>query len=145
MRARHRREKNKVNAVYTKKKKFYLQFFQRKTKWKGKKCETNRNKRGRKIKIFMTNANKSCAAKLHFIRIFYWRLFLIYIKLTIGGAKACETDGTSRSRLMEKARTAEKAYFTRNQENFKFVGSTRFFRYKKRKTLSWQIVRKAKT
>lgn len=90
MRAWHRRVKNthikEVNAVYTKKKKFYLQFFQRK-KGKGKNVKQIVI-RGRKIRnLYDTNANKSCAAKLHFIRIFYWRLFLIYIKLTIGGAK----------------------------------------------------------
>lgn len=59
----------------------------------------------------MTNANKSRAAKLHFIRIFYWRLFLIYIKLTIGGAK----EGEPKSKLEKKKNGERKAYFTRDK------------------------------
>lgn len=60
-----------MNAVYTKKEEILFTIFSEEKK-KRKKCETNRNKRKKnKQKIFMTNANKSRAAKLHFIRIFY--------------------------------------------------------------------------
>lgn len=84
--------------------------------------------RGRKIRnLYDTNANKSCAAKLHFIRIFYWRLFLIYIKLTIGGARKKKP----RSKIKGKWRIGRHILHATNQKTFKFVGSTRFFRYKK--------------
>lgn len=55
----------------------------------------------------MANENKSCAAKLHFIRIFYWRLFLIYIKLRISSERAREKARPSAQGLIP-----EKEYFS---------------------------------
>lgn len=57
--------------LYIQKRRNFIYNFFRGKKKKRKKCETNRNKRKKIRNLYDTNANKSCAAKLHFIRIFY--------------------------------------------------------------------------
>lgn len=114
MRAWHRRVKNththkRGECCIYKKEEILFTIFSEEKKRKGKNVKQIVI-RGRKIRnLYDTNANKSCAAKLHFIRIFYWRLFLIYIKLTIGGARK------RKPRSKKRKMANRKAYFTRDK------------------------------